>query len=223
MAFNMDEMIKQFAGLGLESGLQSGGQGQARVYLQPAHPTIASNFDKDRLALGFYPGSYLDPSDTAMYGAVGYPRRLPETQLTANAGQALSRPLVELPRHEPNNPLPRIGETAVGYTRLAGVIYSAIGRVIKVTQHPEPVVWVQPMTENQDHTILPYEAPQLKKCTSYLSWNWNTGPNKLKPLPNLGDLADGLWKSPAGGLFVGNGRVVKVDNGPLRMIFVEPA
>ncbi|KAL2787210.1 hypothetical protein BJX66DRAFT_311459 [Aspergillus keveii] len=79
------------------------------------------------------------------------------------------------------------------------------------------------MKENQDHIILPYEAPQLPKCSSYLSWNWNTGSNRLKPLPRLGELADGLWKAPAGGLFVGNGRAVKVSNGPLRMVFVEPA
>jgi hypothetical protein len=144
------------------------------------------------LVIGFYPGFYLDPSDRFMYRAVGYPKYVPENQQPTNAGRPFPQPIVELPRHEPNQALLKVGETAVGYIPLDGAIYSAIGRVVEITQFPDPVVWVQPMKENQDHIILPYEAPQLPKCSSYLSWNWNTGPNRLKPLPRLGELADGL-------------------------------
>ncbi|KAJ0422974.1 hypothetical protein BJY00DRAFT_310575 [Aspergillus carlsbadensis] len=226
MNTSIDDLISRFADFGHESGLAAGEQGPVRGTLLPSHPRLAANIDKDRLVVGFYQSPHACHANLAcpaVYGAIGYPRDAPQTQQTSTAAPGPAptpHPLVDLPLHEPNRPLPQIGETAAGYAVMGGWLYTAVGRVVGVTHHPKPVIWVQASKAEEEHLIAPYEAPQLQRGSSYLAWNWKSGPNALKPLPNVGEVADGLWNPPGGAVYAGRGRVVRVSEG--RHVHIEP-
>ncbi|KAL3464821.1 hypothetical protein BJX64DRAFT_286009 [Aspergillus heterothallicus] len=181
--------------------------------IHPSNAHLTRHIDKSKLILGYHRGR---EGNGELYRAVGYPRYVAHAigMLTP------SHTLVELPRHEPHSPLPKLGTTAAGYVAHEGWIYSAIGRVIAVTLTPKPVIWVHPIRGEQGHTFVPYQAAELGMCRYPDSWNWNAGWNILRRLPPVGSLASGLWRSPDGADHVGFGRVVMVQR--RRIVWVQP-
>ncbi|KAL2834630.1 hypothetical protein BJY01DRAFT_252999 [Aspergillus pseudoustus] len=215
---NMNDMIGRFTGFGIATGLDTR-EGEDEQGAFPAHPadlSLTANIDQNRIVFGMYRAS-----NGWMYHAAGYPKYVPPSVGDENPS-TLPPLYVDLPLHEPNLPLPQVGTTAIGYTIIHGWIYTAIGRVVGVTPYPEPVVWVHPVRGQPGHRTLPYQSAEMPVCHPPSAWNWSHRDHKQKPLPALGSQAPGVWRSPEGGCFVGVGKVIKVENGPPRGVWVEP-
>ncbi|KAJ0422973.1 hypothetical protein BJY00DRAFT_310574 [Aspergillus carlsbadensis] len=178
------------------------------------------NLDHTNLVFGLYP--------PYMYMAAGHPMATAtDPKIKPSAAKAVM-PDVELPLYKHSGHVPAIGDMAQGYTAISGWLFEAAGTVVDV-EHPAAVnhpsgalVWVEPMHDCVEHFVIPYHTPELAMFSGPASWNWDIPRNSHKPLPGVGEVADGIWVLPDRSCFVGRGRVVKVQCEPYRVVFIEP-
>ncbi|CEL10863.1 hypothetical protein ASPCAL13971 [Aspergillus calidoustus] len=163
-----------------------------------------------------------------MYMTAGHPIYTHTDTVTKPDPSKPMIPDVELPLYKYNRHVPKIGDMDSGYTAIGGWMFEAVGRVVDVERrpgvnHPDgTLVWVEPIADRMEHFVIPYHTPELAMFTSIASWNWDIPSTRCKPLPRVGEVADGIRVLPDGICFVRRGRVIKVQEDPYRVVFIEP-